>query len=111
MILNFIILISVSQLLLYLIIDKLNFRYGKVLILTLILVGHFFIFPKYFYPEPNSDGVNCGMPVLGITFAFWVFGSAITLLVHSIYSFIKNRINPLLTTIAKHIQLCLSPVH
>jgi len=94
MILIFIILISIGQVLIYLITDRFKFKYGKALMLTLILLGHFIIFPKYFIPEPGINKFDCGLPILGITLAFWIVGNAITLLTHIFYSVVKKRISP-----------------
>lgn len=91
MILKWIILISIGQIKLYLISDRLKLKHASVFIFLPILIGHFFILPKYFYPEPDPDGVNCGMPILGVTLAFWIFGGGIASGTHLIYYLIKKK--------------------
>jgi len=91
MILKCIILISVGQIILYLISDRLKLKYGRVIIFLSILISHFFILPQYFFPEPVQDRINCGMPVLGITLAFWFIGGGIASTTHLIYYLIKKN--------------------
>jgi hypothetical protein len=49
------------------------------------------VFPKFFYPEPSTDGINCGMPILGITFGFWIFGTIAGIATHILTA--KNLIH------------------
>ena len=86
MILILIFSISTLQFLLY----YLNYRkIKKEFLSTIILFGilacYYFILPKMFYPEPRTDGINCGLPILGLTFAFWIFGSIAALITHIIW--------------------------
>lgn len=90
MILIFIILISIVQILCYLVIDSFKIRNGKNLLLTAILLGHFFLFPHYFSPEYDTDRVNCAMPILGITLGFWVLGGGLAVVTHFIYYLIRK---------------------
>jgi hypothetical protein len=90
MILKFLLLISVFQLILCFLIDKLKFRSGKRLLLIGLVIGNVFIFPRFFYPEPSPEKVNCGLPILGISLAFWVLGNAMALFVHVFYTVLKN---------------------
>lgn len=90
MILRLIILICVLQILLYILIDQLNIKYAKGLILFAILYAHIFVLPGYFIPAPKPGGVNCGMPMMAITLGFWIFGGGVTLLTHYIYSIIAG---------------------
>jgi hypothetical protein len=90
MILKLIILVSMGQIFLYLVLEKLDLKYGKSILFLLILIGHFFIFPQFFYPQPDSNQFNCGLPILGITLAFWVIGGSTTILVHTIYYLIRK---------------------
>ena len=80
-------LISIAQLVLYMISNKLNVRHGRIIILVSILIGYVFLFPQYSFPIPNPDGVNCGMPILGINLAFWTFGVGLTSITHYIYNY------------------------
>ena len=84
MILKFIFLLSLCQLALYAMVDLLKIPYGKTLILLTILAGNIFLFPRFFIPIPQLQGVNCGMPALAITFSFWIVGNIIALVTHFI---------------------------
>ena len=86
-------IISLCQILLYLIVDHQNWKYGKIIVMLAILIGHFFVFPSYFYPDTNSEGINCGMPILLVNTVFWVFGGGLTLIFHILYWMIKKLVN------------------
>ncbi len=90
-ILTLIFLIAIGQIGLYLLWDKTNKKYGKSVIFLLILIAHFFIFPSYYYPEPKPGGINCGLPILGTTFAFWIVGGGATIIVHTLYYILKKH--------------------
>ncbi len=75
MILLFIFGISIIQFGVYFLIDKYKINLPNFLILLIILIGYFFAFPRLFYPEPRTDRINCGIPLLGITLGFWIFGT------------------------------------
>jgi hypothetical protein len=92
MILTVIVLVSIGQIGLYLISDTTDFKYGRIMTFLMVLTGYLFIFPPFFYPESNPDGVNCGMPILGITLAFWIIGGGIAIVIHTIYFFIRRMI-------------------
>lgn len=72
--------------------EKMKFKHGKTLLFLLILIGYFFIFPRFFYPEPDPNGINCGMPIMGITLAFWVIGGGVTIIAHIIYYIISKLV-------------------
>ena len=93
MILKLMILVSLCQIILYIITDRLKIKYLKIIILFSILFAYFFVLPKYFYPEPSPDGVNCGMPILGVNIAFWVFGTFIAFLSHLVYYYVVKKKN------------------
>ena len=66
------------------------------LILSLpILIGFLLVFlylpTPYFLPEPKEDGVNCGMPVLAVTFIFWIYGIASTVCVGVVFFFTLTK--------------------
>jgi hypothetical protein len=82
MILLFIIAASILQLISYYLLDQYTIKVPSYVILILLLVGHLFLFPQFFYPEPNPNGPGCGMPILGITLAFWLFGTVAAVLSH-----------------------------
>lgn len=77
----FIIGISLVQFALY----KYKTKLPNFVILLILLICYFFIFPKLFYPEPRTDGINCGMPILGITFVFWIFETIAGIMTHIIW--------------------------
>lgn len=66
--------ISIIQGFAYLVINRIGFKYGRILVLIVVFAGYLFFLPKLFYPKPDPNGVNCGMPILGITLGFWIFG-------------------------------------
>lgn len=85
MILLFLILISLFQLLTYYLLDKYKLKFSKTLVFILVLLGYYFLFPQYFFPEPRKDGINCGIPVLAILLGFWVFGTIAALITHILW--------------------------
>jgi hypothetical protein len=56
----------------------------------MLLICYFLVFPKFFYPKPRTDGINCGMPALGITLGFWIFGTIAGITTHIIW-YITNK--------------------
>lgn len=92
MILRYIILISIGQIIVYLISELLKLKYVPAIIFISILLGYFYFIPPFFYPEPDPDGVNCGMPILVINFAFWFFGGGAASIIHFGYFMIKKII-------------------
>ena len=89
MILLFITGISLLQLFLYYLNDKYKTKLSNFIILLIILIGYLFVFPQFFYPEPRKDGINCGMPILAITLAFWIFGTFAGVTTHLIWKIKK----------------------
>lgn len=90
MILQFIVLVSVCQLMAYLIGQKFKVNYSKSIILTAVLIGYFFIFPSFFRPEFEPNQIRCGMPMFGIMMGFWMFGTLFALITPILfYSFSK----------------------
>ncbi len=91
MILLFIFGVSLIQIGLYYLNDKYKTGIPNFLILLVLLLGNFFVFPKLFYPEPRTDGIHCGMPILGILFAFWTFGTITLVAIHIFWRIKKNE--------------------
>ncbi len=85
-------MISIVQIGLYLFLDNKKIKNGKSIAFATLLMGHLFILPQFFFPEPDPNGINCGMPVLGITLAFWVIGGGATVLMHILYFFLRKLI-------------------
>lgn len=90
MILFFIGIVCLLQYGVYLLNQRTKPKIPSVLIAILFLPLHFFVFPQLFFPPPRPDGINCGMPQLGIVLGFWVFGTGGVLITHVIWYF-KNR--------------------
>lgn len=70
MIINVIIVISIIQIMLYIIVGWKTIKYARTIILFLVLTGHFVFLPRIFYPKIVSASVNCGMPVVGVILPF-----------------------------------------
>jgi hypothetical protein len=85
MILIFIIGISFAQFGLYYLNEKSKTKAPTFIILSILLICNLFVFPRIFYPEPNPDGLNCGMPILGITLGFWIFGTIAGIVTHVVW--------------------------
>lgn len=77
--------ISIIQLTLYYLKRKFIDKIPDLIIPTLMIICCFFVFPRFFYPEPRTDGINCAMPILGITLGFWFFGTISTAATHLIW--------------------------
>ena len=86
-------MISLGQIGLYLVLDNKKIKNRKpIAFATLLLIGHLFILPQFFFPEPDPNGIHCGMPELGITLAFWVIGGGATVLIHALYFLLRKLI-------------------
>jgi cell division protein FtsW (lipid II flippase) len=90
--LNVIGIFFIIQLLVYFILDKTNLKNWKFLILSLFLIGYIFVLPNYFISDNPTNEPRCGMPAIGITLVFWIFGCTSTLLTHFTY-YIISEIN------------------
>jgi len=87
-----IVTILIAQIICYLTLDKLNLSAWRYLILALIMLVYIFVLPAYFIPDNPKTEPRCGMPELGITLAFWLFGGGTTLITHLTYS-VMNKAN------------------
>ena len=87
MILLFILAVCALQYGLYLLNESSKPKIPSVLIAILFLPLHFFVFPQLFFPPPRPDGINCGMPQLGVMLAFWVFGTLGVMATHILWTF------------------------
>lgn len=83
-------IILVFQIIGYFIIDRLHLGVWKYLIFAFCLVAQLFILPNYFIQDNPNNEPRCGMPALGITLAFWIFGSGTTIVGHLSYILIKK---------------------
>ncbi|WP_299769558.1 hypothetical protein [uncultured Dokdonia sp.] len=65
--------------------------------LFLIIIAHLFVFPKLFYLKLDPNEINCGLPMLGVTLSFWIFGMLAAFIAHILWKFIcrhtKNRLH------------------
>jgi hypothetical protein len=68
-------IIFIIQIFAYIILDKYNLSKWKYLVFSIILIFNFFVLPSYFIPDNDKNQARCGMPALGITLAFWIFGN------------------------------------
>lgn len=75
---------------LYLFSDKNAWKYVKTFTFLLLLLGHLFIFPQFFFPESDLNEVKCGSEFFGITLTFWVIGGGATIILHCIYCLMKT---------------------
>lgn len=87
MILFFIFGVSIIQFLLYWLSDFQKWKYGKLIVTLLVVFGTIIVFPRFFYPEENTGHIRCGLPVMAITFCFWVLGLIAALTTYLIYRF------------------------
>ena len=90
MILLTIFLITILQIALYFLLEKRKLGNFKFLVLISVLVGYIFIFPPMFYPK-MPEGPKCGLPMMGVTLAFWVIGGLASTMAHLIYSIVITR--------------------
>lgn len=91
MILLYIFGISLIQFGLYYLNKKYKAKLPNFVILLILLVCYFFVFPKFFYPESVTGGINCGMPILGITLGFWIFGTIAGITTHFIWKLTTRK--------------------
>ncbi len=85
MILLFIFGISLIQFALYYFNRKYKTKLHSIIILFGILANYYFILPELFYPEPKIIRINCGLPILGVNLAFWIFGTIAALGIHIVW--------------------------
>lgn len=88
--LNIIGILFIVQITGYIFLDKFNLMNWKYLFLCVFLALYIFVLPGYFIPNNPTNEPRCGMPALGITLAFWIFGCGATLLAHLAYSIIRK---------------------
>jgi ABC-type Co2+ transport system permease subunit len=88
--LNIFIIFFLVQISGYILLDSYNLKNWKYLLLCVLLAFYIFILPSYFIPDNPTNEPICGMPVLGITLAIWIFGFWATLLTHLAYLTFKT---------------------
>ena len=72
MLLIFFFIISIIQFFTYKILYKSRFKYADVVALFIFFIANVFFLPQFFFPDKKLD---CGLPVMSIYFAFWIFGT------------------------------------
>lgn len=90
--------VGIIQLTAYKLVDQKKVMDGRLLVLIGIMLCYIFLFPFLFTRQPTTtaDGVQCGMPVLALILAFWIFGCGLALITHAMYYFLhkKEKIYP-----------------
>jgi hypothetical protein len=77
----------------YWIIDNRNLPINKLWVILLILLFYLIIFPYIFFQlEFRNDGPKCGLPVMGMIGAFWLFGGGTTIITHISYYLLKKAL-------------------
>ena len=61
---------------------KSGFKIGRKIIFLLTIIGHLFVFPRFFIPSTPEDFPSCGMPALAITFYFWFIGNSMAIITY-----------------------------
>jgi hypothetical protein len=84
-----IICVSILQILLYRILEKLKLEFLQYLILALILIAHVFFFPDFF-AEKNVAGDNFVLWIIGTKIIYFFLSFGFTLGTHVIYDYIKT---------------------
>lgn len=93
MILLVIAVLTLVHILILFLIEKNKIKVRRMWVLIAFLFLYFFILPKLFYPKTQPDGINCGMPIMAITLAFWLFGGLASLITHVVYSTNTSEVN------------------
>lgn len=70
----------------YKVLNKYNYKKWKYLLLGFVLILYMYILPKIYITYNATNEVRCGMGDLGITLAFWIFGTGSAILLHIIYT-------------------------
>ena len=68
-------LISIIQLIAYVISFKLKVKMLNIVILISVLICYYTLIPEFFFPEPVDGETNCGLPTMAVNFSFWTFGT------------------------------------
>jgi hypothetical protein len=82
-----ILLLLIPQIGLYIVLDKLNLKDWKFLVLGILIILNIWLLPSYFISKlPLLSGqVRCGLPASAIVIGFWFFGNGISILGHCLY--------------------------
>lgn len=78
------------QVICYFLLDKYNIAKWKSFIFGLLIIGYIFIIPSRFFLDNPNNETMCGMPMVAITFAFWLLGCGTVIITHLAYIAIKK---------------------
>ena len=89
MILGSVILIAFIQAMIYIWLERLNLSGWQWVVFLALMVGHFWLFPQWQINAtiPDDPESRCGMPIFGITMAYWMFGGLSSTLIHFYFAF------------------------
>ena len=87
---HMLILMALIQVGTYYILERSDSRKWRPIVLGIGFILNLFILPDLFIPEPRKGEAHCGMPVLGVTLGFWIFGSGLLLITHFTFDFFFN---------------------
>lgn len=73
--------------------DLKKMPFGKHIALLMVVLANIFVFPHFFYPEYNQDGVKCGLPYMAIGFIFYIAANVIAAITVLLYQLAKNMIS------------------
>lgn len=91
-----IVVVTILQFSLYFVLDRFKYSRMKWAVFILIVFCNLILFPDIFiekFREEEGGNIRCGLPVMAINFAFWIFGNGASIFTHIAYRFlkIKNR--------------------
>ncbi len=73
-------------------VDQKRILNGRIFVLTAVFFLYLFVFPVIFTRTlPEAEGVQCGMPLLALLFAFWIGGNLIAIITHVIYYVVNGK--------------------
>ena len=84
----------VFQIALNKLVDEKRVINGRVFVLTGVLLLYLFVLPAILtrtLPEPEPEGVRCGMPVVALLVGLWIIGPLIAIITHVIYYFVNGK--------------------
>ncbi len=81
------------QLGLYLIMEKFKIGRWKPVILILIILLSFYIYPRQLMRTPSENGINCGNSTFAVILGIWFLAITLFPLVHFSYLSIRNIVD------------------
>ncbi|CAM3524048.1 hypothetical protein FLSA109164_01505 [Flavobacterium saliperosum] len=89
-----IVIVTILQFSLYFILDRYKYYRIKWVVFILIVFCNLVFFPDIFiqkFREEEGGTIRCGLPVMAIHLAFWIFGNGASVFTHIVYRFIKIK--------------------